>query len=127
VPRRAFCAAWTGGSVPGLPLGITTCGGQAGRTGREVGREACPTSLPWPPTGSVRVRPQSFLASPVRRHTVFKYRSCLALCQVERAGYASVAVVGGPVKVKALVLIGNGILRLVAADVDVSKGMCHGE
>src|ERR1019366_7853564 len=82
--------------------------------------------LPWPPMGSVRVRPQSFFASPVRRHTVFEYRSCLALCQIERAGYPSVPVVGGPVKVTALVLIGNGIVRLVAADVDVGKGVCHG-
>src|ERR1700686_4837972 len=34
-------------------------------------------------------------------------------------------MVGGPVKVLPVVLIGYGILRLIAADVDVGEGMRH--
>src|ERR1039458_9955726 len=36
-------------------------------------------------------------------------------------------MVGGPVKVLPVVLIGNGILGPIAADVDVREGMSHGE
>ena len=38
---------------------------------------------------------------------------------------AAIAVVGGPVKVAAVVLVGDEVLRLIAADVDVSEGMGH--
>jgi hypothetical protein len=78
-----------------------------------------------PPVGRVLVRTEGFFASPVGRHTVFENGSCLSLRLCERGRHAAIAVVRGPVKVPAVVFLGDGILRLIAADVDVGKGMRH--
>jgi hypothetical protein len=38
-------------------------------------------------------------------------------------GDTAIAVVGGPLKVAAIILVGDEVLRLVSADVDVSEGV----
>src|ERR1017187_2021485 len=58
-------------------------------------------------------------------HCVFEHASCLGLGLRERGGHPAIAMIGRPVKVPAVVLIGDGILRLIAADVDVGEGMGH--
>src|ERR1017187_3669927 len=90
-----------------------------------IGGEYFSATLAGPPVGGVRIRTEGFFASPVERHSVFEDVSRLRLGLRERGRHPAIAVVGEPVKVPPVVLIGDGILRLVAADVDVDERMGH--
>ena len=79
----------------------------------------------WAPVAGVRLRPQRFFVSTVGRHTVFDRSSRARLGLLEGGRHAAIAVVRGPLKFPAVVLIGDEISRLIAANIDVGEGMGH--
>ena len=54
----------------------------------------------------IAVRARDWASSKVRRH-------------------AAIAVVRGPLKFPAVILVGNEVTRLIAANIDVGEGMGH--